>query len=163
MRQYRSKGKKRYKRPTNTRDLRPLGSNHLRPLRIEMLEERRLLSLSPVVLSTGQQSALENGLQGLATWTNSLDQYGNLVQQLPVVDQSIGAALSINGILQNQLVNNAALQAALTTASQTTTNVVGARLQQLNYSGTGLSVTVSLVSGVRRDAPGKRDPVQPRF
>jgi hypothetical protein len=87
----------------------------LRSLCYEVLEDRRFLSLSNTSLSAAQQSALSNGLQGLANWSSSLGQYGVVAQQLPIVDQSIGSALNINGILQNQLVS--LLQSALTSAS----------------------------------------------
>ena len=108
----------------------------------EVLEDRRLLSLSDMSLSAAQQAALSSGLQGLATYTTSLAQYGVLGQQLPVVDQSIGSALNINGILQNQLVTP--LQTALGSAADS--NAVVTALQQLNYSGNGLTVTVASAS-----------------
>jgi hypothetical protein len=101
-------------------------------------ETQRLLGCQfRTLLSAAQQAALSNGLQGLATYTTSLAQYGALGQQLPVVDQSIGSALNINGILQNQLVNP--LKTAIASASDS--NAVASALQNLNYSGNGLTVT----------------------
>ena len=44
MRQYRSRGKKRFAGPTAVRNDNRLGFLHLRPLRYEILEDRRLLS-----------------------------------------------------------------------------------------------------------------------
>lgn len=143
MRKYCSKGKKRGKSPTDTRNIGPFGGVRLRPLIYEILEDRRLLSLSNMSLLAAQQTALENGLQGLATWSNSLDQYGLLAQQLPIVDQSVGSALNLNGILQNQLATP--MQSALSTASNS--NAVVSALQQLNYTGSGLAVTVANVTG----------------
>ena len=113
-----------------------------RPLVYEVLEYRRMLSLTNFALSPSQQTALANGLQGLATWASSLDQYGMIAQQLPVIDQSIGSALNINSVLQNQLVNP--LQTAIASAADS--NVVVNALQQLSYSGNGLTVTVAPAS-----------------
>ena len=111
-----------------------------RPLGFEYLEARRMLSLTNIALSASQQTALHNGLQGWATWANTLDQYGMLAQQLPVIDQSIGSALNVSSLLQNQLVIP-----LLNNLSSSSTVV--AALQGLIYSGNGLSVTVSSVSG----------------
>ena len=144
MRQYRSacKSKKRGTKQAGNRNARPLGGVRLRSLIYEILEDRRLLSLSDMPLSQAQQTALSNGLQGLATWSSSLGQFGPLAQQLPLVDQTIGSALNISGLLQNQLV--APSQSALASASDS--NAVVSALQQLNYSANGLAVTVASAS-----------------
>ena len=70
----------------------------------EPLEPRLLLdATSP--LTAAQILALEHGLQGVADFAKTLDQFGQLAQTLPVVNQTVGGALNIASLLQTKLVD----------------------------------------------------------
>ena len=78
-----------------------------RSLRYEVLEDRRLLSVT-MPLTQVQQNALVSGLQGLSQWAEQLAPYAQLGQQLPLVADSVGdvanAGTAIEG-LHDQLAN----------------------------------------------------------
>jgi hypothetical protein len=87
-------------------------------------------------LSASQKQALLDSLNGLDNVASALASFDKLGAQLPVIDTSIGKALNVASVLQNQLINP--LNAATTT---TTDNVVNV-LKGLNYSSGGLTVGV---------------------
>ena len=114
------------------------------PLSFEVLEDRTLLSgLTNAVLTPTQTQDLVNGLNGLATWSQGLDQSGLFAQTLPVVDTSLGQALNLGNLLQTQLAN------PVVSAAPTSTNNLVSVLDHLSASTNGLTVTVnpSTVSG----------------
>src|SRR5579883_1848298 len=112
-------------------------------LGLEILEDRTLLSsgLTNVAISSSQLSLIQTGLQGVAQQVNTLSTDGNLNQQLPLVDQSIGQALNPGNLLQTRLVQ------PLQTGNYKSTNDIVAALSGLNYSGGGVTFSVSNVTG----------------
>jgi Ca2+-binding RTX toxin-like protein len=71
---------------------------------LEPLEPRLLLDATSPLLPA-QLVALENGLQGFADWANTLDNFDKLSQQLPLVNQAVGDALDIGGLIKTKLVD----------------------------------------------------------
>src|SRR5579884_4084888 len=112
-------------------------------LGLEVLEDRTLLSsgLTNVAISSSQLSLIQTGLQGVAQQVNALSTDGNLNQQLPLVDLSIGQALNPGSLLQTRLVQ------PLQSGKYQSTNDIVAALAGLNYSGGGVTFNVSNVTG----------------
>src|SRR5262245_19350355 len=102
-------------------------------------------------LSAVQRQALLNGLNGVATWSDSLANYNKLAQQLSIVDTSIGQELDVRSILQNQIV------APLNAATAATTDALVTSLKGLSTTAGGLVVTVnpaSVTGGLLTSAQG---------
>ena len=109
-------------------------------------------------MTSTQTASLLGGLQGLPPGPPASTSTGSLAQELPVVDQSIGAALDISNVLQVGLVNPLQSQAG---GIVTSDNIVSA-LKGLNSSLAGLTISVHSAASDRRLAghgPGAGDPV----
>jgi hypothetical protein len=60
--------------------------------RLELLEDRVLLDnqLYNAILTSAQRDALLAGLQGVSNWTQTLDNYSKIAQQIPFINQASG-------------------------------------------------------------------------
>src|SRR5207244_178387 len=111
----------------------------LRRVIFEQLEQRLPLDggLASATLSSAQRQALLDGLNGVASWTDSLESFNKLAQQVSLVDTSIGQELAVHSLLQNQLI------APLTAASLPTSDALVAVLNGLSITAGDLTVTVN--------------------
>ena len=69
---------------------------------LEPLEGRLLLSGADP-LQSNEVTAIKSGLKGLADWADTLDAFGDIGRQLPLVGRSIGQALDVGTTLRNAL------------------------------------------------------------
>jgi autotransporter-associated beta strand protein len=112
----------------------------LRKLAFEPLERRLLLA----VISPSQQQCLLAGLNGLADWAGTLDQYGLAAQPLPVISRSLGDSLDLSGILQQGLVTP--LAPYLNGNCAPTTDELLAAIQGLSQTAGNLTITIDPAS-----------------
>ena len=54
-------------------------------------------------LGAGRLTAIKSGLKGLADWADTLDSFGDVGRQLPLVGRSIGQALDVGTTLRSAL------------------------------------------------------------
>ncbi|WP_152049608.1 LEPR-XLL domain-containing protein [Tautonia marina] len=84
-------------------------AQHLRnpeEFHVEALEQRVLLN-GDLPFPASQVQALRSGLDTIASWADSIDQFENLAQQLPFVGTTLGESLDIGGLLRSQIVTPA--------------------------------------------------------
>ncbi|MEX2093005.1 MAG: NosD domain-containing protein [Pirellulales bacterium] len=143
--------------PTRRSKARP-ATPQRRSMRVETLEDRHLLALSDVSITSAQQTTLLDGLDGFVDWAEALDAHGQLNTLLPVVGQPIGAAMDLGGTLQTALVDRVGAYFA-GDASPTTGELVTA-LKALDgnvYPGLIIDVDSMTVSGGRDDISGDEE------
>ena len=120
------------------------GRQRLRRLMgVETLEARYVLdsTLINTALSSNQRTALLNGLDGISAWASTLDTYGKIGQQIPLIDQSLGSALRIGDLIQSQFVQ------PIKAAAWTSTSDLVVALSSLASNQTNIGLNVSNVVG----------------
>ena len=142
-------------RPRRSPGSRPVGFD--RKLAIELLEPRRLLSLTNVDLSPTQKNAITSGLAGLADWATTLDRHGIARQVLPVIGRSVGDALGIGDIL-GQGLSQPIVDFLLADTGQTSTGELVAALEALlGTSFDNVLINVANVTGGLNTDPGTNE------
>ena len=127
-----------------------------RRLNVETLEPRRVLSLTNVAITSGQQDQLVGGLDGLALWADTLDDHDLAAQLLPTVGQSIGEAVDLGDLLTQGIAQPVAdyLSGDLTP----TTDELVTALQSLDTTMfDNVTLSVTNVSGGQSTAPGDNE------
>lgn len=128
-----------------------------RLLRLEELEPRLVLSTTNVAITQAQEEILIDGLAGLSTWADGLDQHDLVSQLLPVVGQSSGDALDMGDIFDQGLAQPVADYFSGDPTDPTTDELVAA-IQALNGATfDNVTLTVSNVSGGKSTASGDNE------
>jgi len=91
---------------------------HRRRLRMEPLEDRMLLSITPA-----QAGEITGGLEDLRAFGHDLGLFQNLDAHVPIVNQSLGSVLDIGGIIESELL--APAEAYLNSGDPTTGELAG--------------------------------------
>jgi len=129
---------------------------HRRRLALETLEHRLLLAIGPAPIDSAQQQCLEDGLDGLVVWADTLDRHGATAQPLPVVGLSLGQSLDLSDILDQGLVTP--VKNYFLADPTPTTDELVSTLQGLGGSFGNLTITVpGTVTGGLDDQGGYQE------
>lgn len=116
------------------------GAARKRRLALEILENRLLLTLTPVDLTEPQGDILQDGLGALAAWADTLDDHELVAQNLPAAGAAIGLALDFGAAIQTALV--APLESYFAVDDTPTSDELVAAIQGWSATYGNLQITV---------------------
>ncbi len=128
-----------------------------RTLLFELLEDRRMLSLTPADLTSEQRDVLQAGLESLVDWADELDGHGLMAMGLPVAGQTLGLSLDFGSALRVGLFEP--VEDYFDTDPTPTTAELVDVLQGLTATYGDLNITVdpgSVQGGLKSDPGGDR-------
>ncbi|WP_413172043.1 DUF4347 domain-containing protein [Anabaena azotica] len=102
------------------------------------LEITNYNSVFDTLISATQTQTIRQGLQSLADWLDTLDNFGSLAENIPIIDEKLGSLLDAGDLVRTQIVNP--IKTYLDTHPSLTTNDLLTLIQGLaNVAGVNLS------------------------